>query len=113
MTAIVDVVSIVLFLTGSFFCVTGGIGALRLPDFFSRTHAAGVTDTLAAPLLLLGVALQLGWSLDTLKIFIVLIFILGTNPTASHAMAKAALHGGRRPKVGDELTFASHANKRR
>ena len=113
MTAIVDIVSIVLFLTGSFLCVTGGVGALRLPDFFSRTHAAGVTDTLAAPLILLGVALQLGWSLDTLKIFIVLVFILGTNPTASHAMAKAALHGGRRPKVGDELTIASRAEKRR
>ena len=84
---------------------------MRLPDFFSRTHAAGVTDTLAAPLLLLGVALQLGWSLDTLKILLVLAFILATNPTASHAMAKAALHGGRRPKVGDELTFASRAEQ--
>ena len=109
MSTVVDLVSIGCFLIGSFFCITGGIGALRLPDFFSRTHAAGITDTLAAPLLLLGVALQLGWSLDALKILLVLGFILATNPTASHAMAKAALRGGRRPKVGDPLSFASRA----
>ncbi len=110
MTAFVELISIGCILIGSFFCITGGIGALRLPDFFSRTHAAGITDTLAAPLLLLGVALQLGWSLDLVKILLVLAFILATNPTASHAMAKAALRGGRRPKVGDALTFASRAS---
>jgi len=99
MTAVADLVSWGCFLCGGLLCITGGIGALRLPDFFSRVHAAGVTDTLAAPLLLLGVALQLGWSLDALKILLILGFVLATNPTTSHAMAKAALRGGQRPRV--------------
>ena len=49
------------------------------------------------PVLLLGLALQMEWSLDLLKVLMILAFILATNPTASHSMAKAALHGGQRP----------------
>ena len=85
---------------GGILCVTGGVGMLRLPDFFSRVHAAGVTETLAAPLLLTGLMLQMDWSLDLLKVLLILCFVLATSPTASHAMAKAALHGGRGPQEG-------------
>ncbi|NNJ91973.1 MAG: monovalent cation/H(+) antiporter subunit G [Gammaproteobacteria bacterium] len=84
---------------GGFLCITGGIGLLRFPDFFTRVHAAGVTETLATPLLLVGLMLHMDWSLDTLKVLMILIFVLATNPTATHAMAKAALHGGLRPLV--------------
>ena len=97
MTWLVELLSGVCLLAGGFLCLTGGIGLLRMPDFFARVHAAGVTETLAAPLLLLGLALQMEWSLDLLKVMMILVFILATNPTASHAMAKAALHGGREP----------------
>ena len=75
---------------------------MRLPDFFSRVHAAGLTETLAAPLLLTGLMLQMPWSLELLKVFFILILILATNPTATHAMARAALHGGHKPKLGDD-----------
>jgi multicomponent Na+:H+ antiporter subunit G len=88
-------------LLGSILCITGGIGLLRLPDFFARVHASGLTETLAAPLLLCGLMLQMEWSLDLLKVVLILAFVLATNPTASHSMAKAALHGGRRPLVAD------------
>ena len=88
-------------LAGGFLCITGGVGLLRLPDFFSRVHAGGVTETLATPLLLFGLMLQMEWSLDLFKVLMILVLVLATNPTAGHAMAKAALHGGLRPQVND------------
>jgi multicomponent Na+:H+ antiporter subunit G len=102
MTAILELVSAICLLLGSVLCVTGGIGLLRMPDFFSRVHASGVTETLAAPLLLIGLALQMEWSLDLVKVAMILILILATNPTATHAMAKATLHGGQRPLEFDK-----------
>ncbi|MEH6651813.1 MAG: monovalent cation/H(+) antiporter subunit G [Motiliproteus sp.] len=92
------------FSLGGFLCITGGVGLLRFPDFFSRVHAAGVTETLATPLLLSGVMLQLGWSQDSLKLLLVMAFVLATNPTAAHAMAKAALDGGLRPQIEQDDT---------
>jgi len=88
-------------LSGAVLCLTGGVGLLRLPDFFSRVHAGGLTETLAAPLLLTGIMLEMGWSLDLFKVLAILILVLATNPTATHAMAKAALHGGHLPKLGE------------
>lgn len=103
MTLLIELLSGFCLLAGGFLCISGGVGLLRMPDFFARVHAAGVTETLAAPLLLLGLALQMEWSLDLLKVLMILAFILATNPTASHSMARAALHGGRRPLVkGDD-----------
>jgi multicomponent Na+:H+ antiporter subunit G len=101
MSLLVDWLSGMLLLAGGVLCITGGVGLLRMPDFFARVHAAGVTETLAAPLLLVGLMLQMEWSLDVVKVVMILVFILATNPTASHAMAKAALHGGRHPVVAD------------
>jgi len=99
MTEILGWISNLFLLAGGFLCITGGIGLLRFPDFFSRVHAGGVTETLATPLLLVGLMLQLELSLDTVKVLMILIFVLITNPTATHSMAKAALHGGLRPSV--------------
>ena len=99
MSILLDWLSGLLILMGGLLCVTGGVGLLRLPDFFSRVHAAGVTETLATPMLLLGLMLQMEWSLDTFKAFMIMVLILATNPTATHSMAKAALIGGKRPLV--------------
>ena len=99
MSLVLELLSGLCLLAGSVLCVTGGVGLLRLPDFFSRVHGAGVTETLAAPLLLCGLMLQMEWSLDLLKVLLIALFILATNPTASHSMAKAALHGGQRPQL--------------
>ena len=96
----IEVLSAFCFLAGGFLCVTGGVGMLRLPDFFARVHAAGLTETLATPLLLGGLMLQMEWSLDLVKVVLIALLVLATNPTATHAMAKAALHGGRRPLTG-------------
>ena len=101
MTAILELLSSLCLLLGGVLCITGGVGLLRMPDFFSRVHASGVTETLATPLLLTGLLLQMEWSLDSVKVIMILILVLATNPTATHAMAKATLHGGQRPLVFD------------
>lgn len=100
MTGFIEVASGFCLLTGGLLCITGGVGLLRMPDFFTRVHAAGLTETLAAPLLLTGLMLQMDWSLELLKVLLILVLVLATNPTATHAMAKAALHGGQRPMTG-------------
>ncbi|MEH6472138.1 MAG: monovalent cation/H(+) antiporter subunit G [Halopseudomonas sp.] len=105
MSDAIALISGLCFAVGGFLCITGGVGLLRFPDFFSRIHAAGVTETLAAPLLLGGVMLQLGWSQDSFKLLLVMVFVLATNPTAAHAMAKAALDGGLRPQVEHDDTI--------
>ena len=102
MSLLVEVLADVCLVAGGVLCITGGIGLLRMPDFFARVHAAGVTETLATPLLLIGLMLQMEWSLDLIKVLIIIALILATNPTATHSMAKAALHGGERPLTADK-----------
>ncbi|MCB1785313.1 MAG: monovalent cation/H(+) antiporter subunit G [Chromatiaceae bacterium] len=99
MSTPLELLSSLCFLTGGILCLTGGVGLLRLPDFYARVHAAGLTETLATPLLLCGLMLQMDWSADLIKVFLILLLILATNPTATHAMAKAALHGDHKPLV--------------
>ena len=92
-----DLVSWVFLLGGSFFCLTGAVGLLRFPEFFSRIHAASLTDTLGASLILIGLMFQAGWGLALPKLILILIFSLLAGTTASHAMAKAALKSGMKP----------------
>ncbi len=91
MSTLVDLASGALLLVGSIFILIGGVGLLRMPDFYTRIHAAGITDTLGATAILLGLALQAGWDLMSVKLVIILLFVLLTSPTASHSLAKAAL----------------------
>lgn len=99
MSILVDLLSLLLIVAGSFFVLTAALGLVRLPDFFSRTHAPGVLDTMGTGLLLLGFALQLGFDLALVKLALVLIFILITGPTAAHALARTALQTGVTPEV--------------
>jgi len=97
-----DIISWIFLIVGSFFCLTGGIGLLRFPDFFSRIHAASLTDTLGAALILVGLMFQAGEGLILSKLILILIFSLLAGTTASHAMAKAALKSGLQPEVNDK-----------
>lgn len=106
---IVDFLSWVLLLTGGLFLLAGGIGLLRLPDFFTRVHAAGVTDTMGAGAILLGLMLQAGLTQVSIKLVLIIVFMLFTSPTASHALAQAALHGGLKPQL-KELGEDSRSN---
>lgn len=101
MDIILEIISWIFLVTGSFFCLTGGIGLLRFPDFFSRIHAASLTDTLGASLILVGLMFQAGWSLTLPKLFLILLFSLLAGTTASHAMAKSALKSGLKPLVAN------------
>ena len=83
-----------LIIIGCLFCLLGGIGILRLPDFYTRTHAASLTDTFGAGMILAGLMFQAGWTLVLVKLIMIQVFILLTSPTASHALAKAAFAMG-------------------
>jgi multicomponent Na+:H+ antiporter subunit G len=96
-----DVLSAIMLLTGGVFGVLGGIGVVRFPDFFSRLHAAGMTDTLCAFLIIGGLVIQAGVSLLSIKLVLILLFMIFTTPTASHALARAGLAAGFAPRTAD------------
>lgn len=92
----------VLLMAGAFFLLTGALGMVRLPDVFTRMHAAGMTDTMGAGLILAGLLVHtLAGGGDLASVPVRLLLILGflwfTSPIATHATAKAALSGGVRP----------------
>ena len=99
---IIELLSWICIVSGGLLGITGGIGMHRFPDMFSRLHAAGITDTLCAALFLLGLALQAGLTLASVKLLVVFVFLLFTSPAASHALANAALLGGLTPKLDSE-----------
>lgn len=108
-TLMLDVCSFLLIVLGSFLLISGSVGLLRFPDFYTRMHAAGITDTLAAILIIFGLMLISGWSLNLLKLSMILLFILFTGPTASHALAKAAQHSGLHPEISDRRKKSSNS----
>lgn len=103
MDLVIDIVSWACLLGGSFFTVVGAIGVLRLPDFWARLHASSVAESGGMILIVLGLCLQAGWSLVTVKLLIIGIFLFITGPTSTHAVANAALVTGWRPKLADDV----------
>jgi len=93
---LLDIASWLLFLVGGFFVVVGGIGALRMPDLYTRMHAASLTDSIAPVLIITGIMLQAGATLASVKLAAILLFLLLTGPTASNALASAALLSGKK-----------------
>lgn len=85
------VLSVVCVSTGVFFLLMGAIGLLRFPDFYTRMHAAGKCDTLGSLLVVTGLAVYAGLTIDSIKMLLIALFIFVTSPTATHAMARAAL----------------------
>ncbi len=79
---------------GSIFCIIGGIGIIRMPDFYTRSHAASITDTLGATLILLGLGIHAGIGLVSVKLAMILFLLYVTSPTAAHALVKAAYSKG-------------------
>lgn len=97
MDAAKEVLSWICLVSGASFAVVGGIGILRFPDFFSRMHAAGITDTLGASLVLAGLMLQAEATLVVIKLVMILFFLLVSSPTSAHALAKSARTSGLTP----------------
>ena len=96
---ILNLISAGLLAAGSIFVLIGAFGLVRLADFYTRLHAAGITDTLGAELILLGLMFQAGLSLVTVKLILISLFIFFTSPTATHAVANAARVMGLKPML--------------
>ena len=97
MSGALDLASWALLVAGGLFCIVGGVGLNRMPDFYTRLHAASVTDTLGAGLILLGLILQAGFTLVTAKLAVIGLLIFFTSPAATHAIARAARGRGLEP----------------
>ncbi len=111
MEAVLEIASWVSILGGLFFMIVGTVGLLRLPDVYTRLHAAGMTDTMGAGLLILGMGLQtvIGmmhghstWWTVLVRLVLIYLFLLYTSPIATHALARAGLAGGVKPWSADE-----------
>ena len=100
MEILIDLASWALLVSGGAFCIIGGLGLLRLPDVYARMHAAGITDTLGAGLMLGGLMLQGGLSLVSVKLALILVFLLFPSPTSTYALANAAYRRGLAPLRG-------------
>lgn len=97
-------------LAGSTFSIIGGLGIVRFPDFYSRLHGGGITDTSGAGLIMGGLMfMTFSWDAAALLVFaklsMILVFLLITSPTACHALAQAALSSGLKPITGKPDEF--------
>jgi multicomponent Na+:H+ antiporter subunit G len=110
MSVVLDVISWATLVVGGFLVITGGVGVLRFPDLYTRLHAASVTDTGGAGLVLFGLALQSGFSIVAVKLVLIFWFLLFTGPVSSHVLAKAALHGKLEPLSDGEGEGASFSH---
>lgn len=109
---ITEIVSDLCLLLGSFLCISGGLGILRFPDFYTRMHAVGVTDTLAATMILIGLMLQSTDSSVIIKLLIILLMTLFISPTTSHTLAKAAIYNGLIPLTAQNLQIKNSTDEK-
>lgn len=107
MSVAIDLASWILLVAGGAFCVVGGIGLLRMPDFYTRVHAASVAETLGVGLILLGLMLQSGFTLVTVKLAIIVLLVVFTSPVATNALTKAGMTRGIEPLLGPQETKSS------
>ena len=94
---VTSIIAALFIVGGVFFLAISALGLLRLPDFYSRAHAVGKSETLGSILVLAGLAIYNGLELSTVKIVIVLVFVMIANPTATHAVSETALYCGLEP----------------
>jgi multicomponent Na+:H+ antiporter subunit G len=98
----IDAISWVCLVLGGLFCIIGALGLVRMPDFYTRMHAASVIETLGAGFILLGLMLQAGFSLVAVKLLFLGLLIFFASPTATHALARAAMVRGLEPLLAPE-----------
>ena len=91
---VVDVVSGLLLTAGALLVLSGGVGLLRFPDFYTRIHAAGITDSAGAGLILLGLLVRTTAWETGVRLVIILFFLVLTGPTATYVLAFAARRDG-------------------
>lgn len=94
-----NIIAVVFMVGGLFFLMISSLGLLRLPDFYSRNHAVGKSETLGSMLLLAGLAIYNGVEVNSAKLIVILLFIAMANPTAAHILANTAYISGLQPWV--------------
>lgn len=99
MSMALELASAVLLAAGAAFCLIGALGLLRMPEFFTRLHAASLCDSAGAMFILLGLLLEAGWSLAAVKLVAIGLLIFFTSPAAAHALARVALLRGLEPRL--------------
>ena len=104
MSMALELLSWALLVAGGAFCMIGGLGLVRLRGFFPRTHASSVIDSAGAGLILAGLLLQAGWTLVAVKLVAIGVLIFFASPTATHALANAALARGVKLEEGGEAS---------
>ena len=109
MTIIIDALSWVCLLTGCFLGISGAVGIFRFDEFYSRVHAASVTDTLCVFFIMAGLVLQSGFTLVSVKLIFAVVLLWLTSPVASHALIRSAYQTGFKPKL---TTTRSESAKR-
>jgi multicomponent Na+:H+ antiporter subunit G len=109
MESTLAVLSWLFLLGGSFFAVVGGVGVIRMPDLFTRQHAAGITDTMGAGLILTGLMFQGGLSLITVKLLFILGFLWFSSPVSTYALARATLASGQEPFWAEDMDIPETA----
>lgn len=102
MEMLADIASGALLAGGSFFILVGALGMVRMPDVYTRMHAASLVDTLGAGLFLAGLMIQGGMTLVTVKLLLMLVFVFFASPTASYALANAAWSQDLKPITVDD-----------
>ena len=95
----IEILTWIMMMVGCFFVLITGFGLLRFPDLYTRIHAGGMADTLAAFLIFGGLALQSGFTLVTVKLFFIVAFLFMTSPTSTYALAQATFVAGLKPKL--------------
>jgi multicomponent Na+:H+ antiporter subunit G len=111
MTVVLDFVTWVCIVAGAAVAVIGGLGLLRLPDVFARMHGAGMIDTLGLGAILLGLMVQAGFSLITVKLVLILVFVFFTSPMTTHALARACLNAGVEPRARHKPAMGGEPSK--
>ncbi len=113
MALLADIASWACLIAGSLFALIGAAGIIRLPDVFARMHGAGIVDTLGMGLILAGLMIHEGFTMVTVKLVLIVVFIFFTSPTTTHALARAALNGGVKPLLDKGKALPPNTSERK
>lgn len=102
MIQVIEFIGGLFIIAGTAAIIIGLVGIYRMPDFYTRLHAASIIDTMGAMLIVTGLMLCSGINPVSVKLLLILLFILITTPAAAHALAKSALHGKLEPMLDEE-----------
>lgn len=97
-----EIIGCFFLIAGALFSIIGGVGLVRLPEFFSRMHGGGITDTMGAGLVVIGLMFLAGPTLTAFKLVVILFFLTVTSPSSCHALAKSAITHGLKPELDVE-----------